>query len=57
MLVRDEAMSELIATLNQVHSTAPTWCAGWSAHDSHSEAVLHRWDLVGDDDTSVRRTC
>lgn len=21
---------------------------------SHSEAVLHRWDLVGDDDTSVR---
>jgi hypothetical protein len=21
---------------------------------SHSEAVLHRWDLVGDDDTSIR---
>jgi uncharacterized protein (TIGR03083 family) len=24
---------------------------------SHSEAVLHRWDLVGDDDLSVRLLC
>jgi uncharacterized protein (TIGR03083 family) len=140
MPIRDTAMNELIATLNQVHSTAPTWCTGWSAHDiashvgaaaqeranlieehvagrpsratrsweereppfrsldaatlrerlseeairfetavanlpdtavisytgwqmnaarlrmhSHSEAVLHRWDLVGNDDTSVRQ--
>ncbi|OBK43752.1 maleylpyruvate isomerase N-terminal domain-containing protein [Mycobacterium sp. 1081908.1] len=137
--LRDEAMRELISSLSDVHATAPTWCAGWSAHEltahvaaaaeeranliedhlagrparptrswevreppframpdaqlrerlvehairfessvaalpeghtimytgwamtaqrlrmhSHSEAVLHRWDLVGDDDVSVR---
>jgi hypothetical protein len=137
--VRDEAMRAFISTLSGLQPTAPTWCAGWSAHDiaahvtaaaeeradlveehlagkparptrswevreppframpdaelrkrlvehalrfeasvvalgdddtvtytgwemtgprlrmhSHSEAVLHRWDLVGDDDDSIR---
>lgn len=137
--LRDEAMREFISTLSGLQATAPTWCAGWSAHDltahvaaaaeeranlieehvagappratrpwdvrepplramtdaalrkqlveqamrfelalaalraddtiaytgwtmsaerlrmhSHSEAALHRWDLVGDDDVGAR---
>ncbi|MCV7442491.1 maleylpyruvate isomerase N-terminal domain-containing protein [Mycobacterium paraense] len=137
--LRDEAMRAFVASLSRLLPTAPTWCAGWSAHElaahvtaaaeeranliddrlagrparptrswevreppframpdpelrqrlvehaarfeskvaaldesdtvvytgwamtpdrlrmhSHSEAVLHRWDLVGDDDVGVR---
>jgi uncharacterized protein (TIGR03083 family) len=137
--IRDEAMRAFISSMSQLQATAPTWCAGWSAHDlaahvaaaaeeranlieeylagdppratrswevreppyrampdaalrerlveqaarfesnlsalreddmipytgwvmsaqqfrmhSHSEAVLHRWDLVGDDDIGIR---
>ena len=140
MPVRDDAMRHMLATLDEIELTAPSWCAGWSARDiashvgaaaqeranlaeellagqpprptrsweereppfrrlddadlkraladeaerfeaavlrmpetatisytgwqmdaarlqmhSHSEAVLHRWDLVGDDETSVRQ--
>jgi hypothetical protein len=49
MPMRDTAMNELIATLNQVHSTAPTWCAGWSAHDIASHigaAAQERANLI-----------
>ncbi|OBI54196.1 maleylpyruvate isomerase N-terminal domain-containing protein [Mycobacterium sp. E796] len=31
--VRDDAMRELISSLSTLQATAPTWCAGWSAHE------------------------
>jgi uncharacterized protein (TIGR03083 family) len=47
--VADEAMRAFLAALEDVEATAPTWCAGWSAHEvaSHVAAVAQeRADLI-----------
>jgi uncharacterized protein (TIGR03083 family) len=49
------------AVVSQMPDTATITYTGWEMDaarlrmHSHSEAVLHRWDLTGDDETSVRQ--
>jgi hypothetical protein len=57
LLIEAARFEEAVATLGERNSIEYT---GWTmtaqrlrAH-SHSEAALHRWDLVGDDDVSTR---
>jgi hypothetical protein len=47
--LRDDAMCEFISSLSGLAATAPTWCAGWSAHDltAHlTAAAEERADLI-----------
>ena len=47
--VADEAMRAFLAALEDVEATAPTWCAGWSAHEvaSHvAAAAQERANLI-----------
>ncbi|OBI16671.1 hypothetical protein A5712_25310 [Mycobacterium sp. E2327] len=49
--LRDEAMCELISSLSTLQATAPTWCAGWSAHEltAHvAAAAEERANLIED---------
>jgi hypothetical protein len=55
-----EHAARLESNVAAVNEADPILYTGWAMTaerlrmHSHSEAALHRWDLVGDDDISIR---